>query len=105
VRLLALAVALCALPSMTCTRQVRTRNAGYSTGTCEGACRHYTSCRGSEDAVTFDSCVRECSDIFVTDGDIDSESLKEFEQLECADAISFVEGASGRAPGQSHAGR
>jgi hypothetical protein len=55
--------------------------------------------------VTFDSCVRECSNIFVNDGEIDAESLKEFEQLECADAIAFVEGASGRAPGESHAGR
>jgi len=45
------------------------------------------------------SCVAECTEIFIEDGEPDTESLKEYERLSCSDAVAFVEGSSGRGPG------
>ncbi len=70
-------------------------------GTCEGACSHYVDCRGSGDAEIYSACVRECQVIFVEDGEADAVSLGLFEQLECEDAIGFIEGEGGRPPGSS----
>jgi hypothetical protein len=80
------------------------RAGGYSgprhiTGTCDGACRHYMRCKGESSAPVYGACVQECELIFVEDGEVDSVSLGMFEQLECPDAIGFVEGTSGRGPG------
>ncbi len=71
------------------------------TGTCEGACDHYVRCKGDRDAVVLAACVRECEEIFVEDGEPDAVALGMFEQLQCPDAIGFVEGTSGRGPGSS----
>ncbi|HTM20677.1 MAG TPA: hypothetical protein VL172_09225 [Kofleriaceae bacterium] len=64
------------------------------TGTCDGVCDYYLACKQSADAKTRDACVQECSFIFS-----DDESLMAFESLECPDAVAYVEGPSGRAPG------
>lgn len=69
------------------------------TGTCEGACDYYLACRRSSDDATRVACVKECSFIFS-----DDESLMAFESLECSDAVAFVEGPSGRAPGAASTG-
>jgi hypothetical protein len=67
---------------------------GRVTGTCEGACRHYLACKGSDDETAFRACLSECRLIFSS-----AETLEAFEKLDCADAIAFVEGSSGRGPG------
>ncbi len=68
------------------------------TGTCDGACDYYLACKRSADAPTRKACVQECSFIFS-----DDESLMAFESLECSDAVAFVEGPSGRPPGNAGA--
>ena len=42
-------VALCALAATTCVKQQTFGPRGTGTGTCEGACRHYMSCKGTKD--------------------------------------------------------
>jgi hypothetical protein len=64
------------------------------TGTCDGACDYYLACKRTDDAPTRNACVKECGFIFS-----DDESLMAFESLECSDAVAYVEGPSGRAPG------
>jgi hypothetical protein len=64
------------------------------TGSCEGACDHYLSCKSSESAAAHDACVTECEEIYE-----DPFTLAHFESLECVEAIQFVEGPSGRGPG------
>lgn len=65
------------------------------TGTCEGACDHYLACKRSRNADARAACVSECRDVFQ-----DAESLRAFESLSCRDAVEYVEGPSGRGPGQ-----
>jgi hypothetical protein len=66
---------------------------------CATACSHYTECRNLHDDNVHRACVRECQEIFVEDGVVDRQSLREFQDLECPDAVAFVEGSSGRPPG------
>lgn len=65
------------------------------TGTCEGACDHYLSCKRTNDAGRHQACVSECREVFQ-----DVESLRAFESLECDAVVEYVEGESGRGPGQ-----
>jgi hypothetical protein len=65
------------------------------TGTCEGACDHYLRCKRSHDGAARTACVSECREVFH-----DTDSLRAFESLECRDVIEYVEGDSGRGPGQ-----
>lgn len=65
------------------------------TGTCEGACNHYTACKRSDSDTLFAACYDECTAAFS-----DSESLMGFESLTCLDAVAYVEGANGRMPGE-----
>lgn len=65
------------------------------TGTCEGACDHYLACKRTDSAVMRSACVDECRDVLQ-----DPASLRAFESLECTDTIEYVEGDSGRGPGQ-----
>lgn len=66
---------------------------------CESACDHYLACRQTTDPELERGCLTECRSIFVSDGVADEGSLREFEELECYDAVAFVEGPSGRPPG------
>jgi hypothetical protein len=65
------------------------------TGTCEGACDRYLSCKHSGDPAARNACVSECRDVFQ-----DQDSLRAFESLECPDVIEYVEGDTGQGPGQ-----
>ncbi len=78
----------CAKPRYVVYRQV--------TGTCDGACSYYLACKRSDDKAAHDACVVECQEVFSS-----TETLKDFERLECEDVIAFVEGSSGRGPGES----
>jgi hypothetical protein len=60
------------------------------TGTCEGACDHYVSCKsGKADKVR---CRSECPDVFA-----DRDSLMAFESLSCTNAVEYVDGKSPKA--------
>ena len=69
------------------------------TGTCTGACNYYASCKDVRGERISDevhaACLTECDEVFSS-----SESLLAFESLVCDDAIAFVEGDSGRQPGE-----
>ncbi|MCA9674197.1 MAG: hypothetical protein KC464_04065 [Myxococcales bacterium] len=65
------------------------------TGTCEGACEHYLSCKHASGEPAQQACVAECRTVFQ-----DDESLRAFESLTCRDTVEYVEGASGVGPGQ-----
>ncbi len=65
------------------------------TGTCSGACNYYLTCKGSNDQVLYQACLSECGQVFS-----DAVSLAAFESLYCADLIAYIEGPSGREPGQ-----
>lgn len=65
------------------------------TGTCEGACDYYLACKRTDDVARFESCVAECNDFFS-----DRQALVELERLACDELVAFIEGPSGRAPGQ-----
>ena len=67
--------------------------------TCEAVCDYYTGCRNIEARATLEACVTECREIFYEDGEPDKRSLRQFQRLECSEAIGFVEGSSGRPPG------
>jgi hypothetical protein len=60
------------------------------TGTCDGACQHYVSCKsGKADGAR---CRAECPDVFA-----DRDSLMAFESLSCKNAVEYVEGKSPKA--------
>lgn len=92
VTLVATALALLLLAS--CPRP-RTSGAPKVTGTCQGACEYYQACRRSDDSDVYQACVSECTDFF--NG---AQALSELERLDCEELVAFIEGPSGRAPGQ-----
>ena len=81
------------LLSAGCVRHARPHHvrAGV-TGTCEGACGHYLSCKGDGSAEAKRTCVAECREIFVYEGEPDRRSLEDFENLQCEAAVAFVDG-------------
>jgi hypothetical protein len=99
-----LGVALVVALAAACARHPRPERPRLTTGTCDGACRHYMSCKGQDDQRVFDACVAECREIFMDGDDADRDSLRAYERLSCPDATAFVEGASGRGPGETRAG-
>jgi hypothetical protein len=58
------------------------------TGTCEEACARYQECKGESRP----TCLSECREIFVHNGQPDHATLKDYQELSCDEAISFVEG-------------
>jgi hypothetical protein len=78
-----------------CMRYVRSGSPD-TTGTCEGACEHYVDCKRSDSEAMRGTCLAECREIFVYQGEPDRESLEQFEELECEAAVAFVDGDSGR---------
>jgi len=75
-----------------CVRQARTLPRQEVSGTCEGACQHYLGCKGEYSEASKQTCVTECREIFVYQGEPDRDSLEEFESLQCEAAVAFVEG-------------
>ena len=63
-----------------------------ATGTCEGACDHYLSCKGDASGAAQSTCVAECREIFAYDGEEDRMSLLDFESMQCEAAVAFVDG-------------
>jgi len=66
---------------------------------CESLCNYYVACRDIEDSAVHGACVAECREIFYEDGEPDTRSLRDFQRLECSEAVAFIEGSSGRPPG------
>lgn len=62
------------------------------TGTCDGACRHYVGCKGEPGPDALQTCMAECEEIFVYQGEPDEDSLRVFEGLDCKETIAFVDG-------------
>lgn len=60
------------------------------TGTCEGACDHYASCKSGK--VDKRRCQTECPDVFA-----DRDSLMAYESLACSDAVEYIDGKSPQA--------
>ena len=87
-----LLVSLSVLSSASCIRRAPEAKYRKLTGTCQGACDHYLSCKTQRgDRVTeqnHQECVFECADVFSG-----PETLLAFESLTCEGAIGFVEGA------------
>lgn len=86
------------IAQMSCFHHARGNNR-WLTGTCTGACDYYAMCKDLRgDAVSdqvLAACRQECDEVFSS-----SHSIIAFESLVCDDAIAFVEGESGREPGQ-----
>jgi hypothetical protein len=89
----ALALLLASGCAVSCVRSSYRSRKTEVAGTCEGACHHYVVCADpkNEDA-TYRECLGECREIFVSDGRPDADTLRDYERLECEDAVSFVEG-------------
>ena len=94
IAVLALVLALTA----SCIHYGRSRRyAAKTTGTCPGACSHYQTCKGtSSDQQAYAICVAECREIY----EDNPHALATYERLACEDAVAFIEGESGRGPGE-----
>ena len=57
------------------------------TGTCDGACAHYTQCKPGHADAERHRCLAECPDVFS-----DRDSLMAYESLTCDDAVEYVDG-------------
>lgn len=61
------------------------------TGTCDGACAHYTQCKPGHGALDHTRCLTECPDVFS-----DRDSLMAYESLTCEDAVDYVDGSAAK---------
>jgi acyl-coenzyme A thioesterase PaaI-like protein len=84
----ALATALALAPACI----VRRLAAPRVTGTCDGACAHYASCKPDPAVAAEARCRRECPEVFS-----DDESLRAYESLSCAKAVEYVDGPRAQA--------
>jgi len=57
------------------------------TGTCDGACAHYTQCKPGHGETERNRCLAECPDVFS-----DRDSLMAYESLSCDEAVEYVDG-------------
>lgn len=57
------------------------------TGTCDGACAHYTECKPGHSEVDRTRCTTECPDVFT-----DRETIVGYESLSCKDAVEYIDG-------------
>jgi hypothetical protein len=99
-RLFGALVAISLASGLSCSHQRVPQRGRSLTGTCEGTCDYYQSCKGERDATTFQACVRDCRVIFSEDGEVDRSALRELESLECREIVSYIEGEDGHSPGQ-----
>jgi hypothetical protein len=67
------------------------------TGTCSGACDHYTECKSGHSKLDQQRCVAECPDVFS-----DRDSLMAYESLSCEDAVEYVDGTAAKTAKTSH---
>jgi hypothetical protein len=96
--LLVVTLTLVAALASACAHRGRGPRFGRPTGTCAGACDLYLWCKAESGQDLAEparaACELECAEVFSG-----AESLAAFESLSCEDAIAFVEGESGRGPG------
>ena len=57
------------------------------TGTCDGACAHYVSCKAGHSEADRTRCLAECPEVFS-----DADSIMGYESLSCKDAVEYVDG-------------
>jgi hypothetical protein len=95
VRGLVFGIALAALMASCVVRQLI--GGPRLTGTCEGACAHYVSCKGGPDKADPGRCRAECPDVFA-----DRDSLMAFESLSCENAVEYVDGPQQKQLTKSH---
>ena len=67
------------------------------TGTCEGACSHYISCKAGDSGADRTRCQTECPEVFS-----DRDSLMAYESLECTDAVEYIDGRTPTAAIKPH---
>jgi len=97
--LLSVLMVIALLASIGCTRRHVVRRA-QPQGSCDGVCAHYLRCKKTKGDETRSACVRECLATYSTDGVQDAETLGHLENLDCEAILGFVEGTTGRAPGE-----
>lgn len=66
---------------------MRTFTGRRVTGTCQGACERYISCKPGATVADEQRCLSECPQVFS-----DPDSIAAYESLECADAVGYVDG-------------
>lgn len=82
-----LPLALAAVLASSACAVVRTFTGRTVTGTCAGACDHYSRCKPGSTPQDRSRCLVECPQVFS-----DRDSLGAYESLSCEDAVAFVEG-------------
>ncbi len=75
------------LAAPACGSAMRTITGRRVTGTCAGACDHYTTCKAGASDADLTRCLAECPDVFS-----DADSLAAYESLDCPEAVSYVDG-------------
>ena len=61
------------------------------TGTCDGACAHYTQCKPGHADVDRARCKTECPTVFS-----DRDSLMAYESLSCDNAVEYIDGKAAK---------
>ena len=64
------------------------------TGTCQGACAHYVSCKPGHPEPDRARCESECPQVFS-----DRDSLMGYESLSCKDAVEYIDGSAKQTAG------
>ncbi len=66
------------------------------TGTCQGACAHYIECKSGHSDADRSRCEVECPNVFS-----DRDSLMAYENLDCQNAVEYVDGTQQRSANTS----
>jgi hypothetical protein len=61
------------------------------TGTCNGACAHYTQCKPGHGDEDRKRCIAECPSVFS-----DRDSLMAYESLSCDNAVEYIDGKAAK---------
>ena len=61
------------------------------TGTCDGACAHYTQCKPGHGDADRMRCIAECPSVFS-----DRDSLMAYESLSCDNAVEYIDGKAAK---------
>ena len=85
--LLGAALALAMLGSTGCFIRGLGGEDRHLTGTCDGACAYYLGCKDADEPSARAKCTAECEEVFAS-----PQRIREFESLECQDAVEFVDG-------------
>ena len=67
---------------------------GHGSGTCDGACARYLTCKGIDDAANRAKCDSDCASLALAASDLAS-----VEEADCANAVASVEQAGIAVPG------